>query len=101
MFRIGARDRMGRSVPLSEIISELFKKLDAGKEYTIEDFKAQWPDVAGQLSQATTPVKIEDGMLHITANHPVIRQELVMLKSAIMARWNEKYSIKIRDIRVV
>lgn len=101
MFRIGKKDRTGKTMKFSELIGALIEKLDVKEEFTLERMKQDWPSIAGGLAYYSHPDGVKDHILFVKATHPTVANEIVMLKTAIIARFNEKYDSKIRDMRLV
>jgi len=58
-----------------------------------------WESVAGPLSRNTTPVKLQSGILHVSATHDVYSQELQLYTRQIIEKLKQN-GVKIDKIRI-
>jgi len=56
----------------------------------------EWENIVGErINSATTKIAIEKDLLFVSIKSPIIRNELKMIKSAIVERINQKAGFKI------
>ncbi len=102
IFRMNEKaDREAKIVPFKGILERIMEKYNLREPMTVEALRAAWPDVAGDLAVSSWPSEIKDGILYINTSHSIISNEIVMMKTSIMNRFNEKYRADIRDIRTL
>jgi len=83
---------------LREIINE---KFNTEKEKLITKLKKDWPTIAGdRLSPLSLPYKIDGNILMIKAENAAIRDELNMLKFALLFKIMDRHRIKFKNIYV-
>jgi hypothetical protein len=100
IFRMNEKaDREAKMMPFQGILERIIDKYNLREPMTVEALRAAWPDVVGDLAINSCPADIKDGTLYIKTNHPIISNEIIMMKTSIMNRFNEKYRADIRDIR--
>ncbi len=100
-FRIGKEERSGNIQKIGDLFPVILKTFGLERAFTIESIRADWSNIAGNLASASEPEQIKDRVLFIKATHPAISQEIVMMKSAIISRFNEKYQAELKDIRLI
>ena len=65
------------------------------------NLKSHWEEIIGKdLAQECSPLRIENEVLTIVANHPQWRQELIYYKHKIKESISN-YGIKLRNIRII
>jgi len=93
-------NRTSNEAPLKDVIDRLLKvyKLE-GKMKEIEVLNA-WPEMMGiAIANRTREIYIKNGILFLTLDSAVIRDELSQGKQVIILRVNEKAGMElIRDV---
>jgi predicted nucleic acid-binding Zn ribbon protein len=61
-----------------------------------------WPEMVGNAMAAVSePARIEYGILFIEVNDAVWKQEMQFLKAELLQLLNEKWSLGLKDIRII
>jgi hypothetical protein len=76
---------------ISEVVSELLKKFNI--DHKIKEIRLinSWEEVLGKnVARVTTKIFIKNRILFVYLQSPVVRNELMMLKSGILKALNDK-----------
>jgi hypothetical protein len=76
---------------ISEVVSELLKKFNI--DHKIKEIRLinSWEEVLGKnVARVTTKIFIKNRVLFVYLQSPVVRNELMMLKSGILKALNDK-----------
>ena len=101
-FSLG-RKRWRSVVSFGSILPEIINEFDLEKSFTIENLKAIWYNLVGDIiSTHSMPERISRGVLYIAADHSVFANEIIMMKDSILCNINENfYHDAVKNIRVV
>jgi hypothetical protein len=100
-FKFRTQKRSANIQKIGELVPIILKNFGLEQAITIESIRADWSDIVGDLSAASSPDNIKDGVMYIISKHPTISYEIIMMKTAIIARFNEKYNANLKNIRVL
>ena len=83
---------------IGEVVSQLLKDLRIDQKLKEVRLINSWNEVLGNnVSRATSKIFIKNRVLFVYLKSPVVRNELMMLKSGIIKSLNEKVGEKIID----
>lgn len=83
---------------INEIVSQLLKELQIDHKLKEVRLINSWNEVLGaNIARATSKLFIKHRVLFVYLKSPVVRNELMMLKSGIITSLNEKVGEKIID----
>ncbi len=83
--------RKSNEMNLKDAIQALMDHYHIGDRYRFEQVKMKWDEIVGKMiAQRTEKLQIKYKTLYITVNSSVIKHELQMMKSQIIARVNEE-----------
>lgn len=100
-FRTGKEPRSSRVTSINSIMKNMALAFGLEKKFTLEALRDSWPSIAGAVSSASWPEKIENGIVYISTGHSAVANEIIMLKHAIMSRCEEVFGEKLKDIRTI
>ena len=73
--------------PVANIVEQLLQKYHIGRESPEHEIRAKWASLVGDANAAYShPVRLERNMLTVLAAHSVVRNDLFMHRSEIVAR---------------
>ena len=94
--------KRGKDLNMKEAIDQLLDVYKLRKKFDETSLVAAWPDIIGQsIANRTKQVYVKDRRLFVRVESAVIKQELVMLRSLILARLNEHVGQVIVDEMIV
>jgi predicted nucleic acid-binding Zn ribbon protein len=83
---------------IGEVISELLKEMQIDQKLKEIGVINSWGEVLGpNISRATTKIVIKNKVLFVSLSSPVVRNELLMLKSKIIKALNDKAGTNVID----
>ena len=91
---------MGRNndKPLKEAIEQLLKVYKLKRKFDETSLIAAWPELMGKaVANRTSQLYIRDRKLFIRVESSVLKNELVMIRSEIVKRMNERAGSKVLD----
>lgn len=91
---------MGRNndKPLKEAIEQLLKVYKLKRKFDETALIAAWPDLMGRaVANRTSQLYIRERKLFIRVESSVLKNELLMIRSEIVKRMNEKAGSKVLD----
>lgn len=88
--------------PLKEVIDRYLKIIGADKRLKEIRLKEQWEEIIGKsIAAKTEKIIIKDGIVHLLVPSSVVKNELRMVKSEIIRRFNEAAGENIiRDLKI-
>lgn len=97
------KDSASRIKPLNDALGELVQKLGIGKKLREYEAVTRWEEIVGdQIARVSSPSGIEKGVLVVKVNNGPWRNELSLMKEAIIGKINASLGEKVvRDIRFV
>jgi predicted nucleic acid-binding Zn ribbon protein len=92
--------RRSKTISLAEALKDYIKEMNFGPKLSEAGIVNSWDEVVGKaISSRTAKVYIKDKVLYVHLRSSVVRNELVMLRQALMEKLNEKAGTEvIRDI---
>jgi hypothetical protein len=91
---------MGRTndKPLKEAIEQLLNVYKLKRKFDETSLIAAWPELMGKaVANRTSQLYIRDRKLFIKVDSSVLKNELVMIRSEIIKRMNERAGSKVLD----
>ncbi len=88
--------RRSRTISLSDALNEYRKEMDIDSRLKEVGVLKSWEEIAGKaISRRTTRVYIKKGVLYVHLNSSVVRNELMMIREALIERLNERAGEKV------
>jgi hypothetical protein len=82
-----ARAKKRPTLPLSLVVEQLMQAHQIGREAPEHTIRDQWPALVGAANAVYShPARLERNMLTVLAAHAVVRNELFLHRSEIVAR---------------
>lgn len=96
-----AENRHGRPVRIGEVLAGVLAGSGLQERLRERRLLEAWPAVVGpRVARHSRAVDLEDGVLLLQADHPVWRQELVLLFPQIKAKYDELFGPgRVQEIR--
>lgn len=94
------RDKKHNTSHIREVIKAYLKQNNVEQGLEKHRVVKAWETIVGErINSATTSIKINKDLLFVSIKSPIIRNELKMIKSAIVERINQKAGFNIiKDI---
>ncbi len=94
--------RVEKITSFREIVGSLLQQLNCEDTYIVEKIKGEWYRIAGDIiATHSIPNRIFKGILFISADHSVYANEIIMMKSALLKKFEEFLGIEIiKDVKV-
>ena len=90
--------RRSHTQNISDVVSQLLKELNIDQKMKEVRIINSWDEVLGaNITRATSKIFIKNSVLFVYLKSPVVRNELMMLKSGIIKALNDKVGEKIID----
>jgi hypothetical protein len=90
--------RRSNTQNIGDIVSELLKELNIERKLQEVRLMNSWSEILGNnIAHATTKMFIKDRILFVYLKSPIVRKELMMLKSGIISKLNDKAGEKVID----
>lgn len=90
--------RNSSSKPISEIIRELIQQQNLKPGLDTAKVILAWPEVMGlNVAKETIKVSIHNRILYVSLRSAIVRSELMMLRSDIVAALNRKVGYSVID----
>lgn len=84
---------MGRNhnlIKLGDAISQIFKEEKLDEKYSIFAIRNGWEGIVGKtVAKHTTQINYLNGLLYVSIDSPVVRNELSYVKEEIMQKVNK------------
>ncbi len=92
--------RRSKTIPISEAITDYIKEMNIGDKLNEVSVINSWEEIVGKaISTRTSKIYIKDHVLYVHLKSSVVRNELLMLRQALMERINGKMGAEvIKDI---
>ena len=92
--------RRSKTVTISDALKEYRKEMSIDTKLKEVGILKSWEEIAGKaISRRTTRIYIRNGVLYIHLNSSVVRNELLMIREAMLERLNEEAGeLIVRDI---
>jgi len=85
------RDKKHNTTHIKEVIKAYLKQNNVNDGLEKHRVIKEWEGIVGErINSATTNIYIEKDLLFVSIKSPIIRNELKMIKSAIVERINQK-----------
>lgn len=76
---------------LGGLIGDFLRQGELGKHFAEEQVKEEWMKLAGgNVARYTKSVSVKDGKLFVKLTSPLLKNDLMMQRSVLMKRLNEK-----------
>jgi predicted nucleic acid-binding Zn ribbon protein len=83
--------RRSKTISLAEAIKDYTKEMNLDGKLNEAGVINSWEEIVGKaISSRTSKMYIKDQVLHVHLNSSVVRNELVMLRQAILEKLNGK-----------
>ena len=83
--------RRSKTISLAEALNDYINEMNLGDKLSETRVINSWEETVGKaISSRTTKIYIKDHVLYIHLNSSVVRNELLMLRQALMERINAK-----------
>jgi predicted nucleic acid-binding Zn ribbon protein len=83
--------RRSKTISLAEAIKDYTKEMNLDGKLNEAGVINSWEEIVGKaISSRTSKIYIKDQVLHVHLNSSVVRNELVMLRQAILEKLNGK-----------
>ena len=90
----------GKTKTIDELVEQVLRNM--GLEHKFKEYEVSqiWPEVVGQMiASRTKSLNIVDGILFVTFNSAVVKNEISMVKEGLVRALNERVGkCVIRDI---
>ena len=92
--------RRSKTISIAEAIKDYIREMNIGGKLNETAVINSWEEIVGKaISSRTSNIYIRDKVLYVHLNSSVVRNELLMLRSALKERINQKIGAEvIRDI---
>ena len=92
--------RRSKTISIAEALKDYIKVMNLGPKLNEIGLVNSWDEVVGKaISSRTSKVYIRDRILYVHLRSSVVRNELLMLRQALMEKLNEKAGAEvIKDI---
>ncbi len=92
--------KKANEVTLKEAIEQLLKAYHIKDKFAENDVIAHWEDLMGKvIANRTTDIYIRDKKLFLRVNSSALKSELILMKSSLIQRVNERAgSVLVEDI---
>ena len=76
--------------PLKQVIQRYLRIIGAEKRLKEIRLKREWENIIGKgIASKTKKIEIKDGVVHLIIPSPIVKNELRMVKTEIIKRFNE------------
>lgn len=83
--------RRSKTIPISEAITDYIKEMNIGDKLNEVSVINSWEEIVGKaISSRTSKICIKDHVLYVHLRSSVVRNELLMLRQALMEKINGK-----------
>ncbi|HOV12594.1 MAG TPA: DUF721 domain-containing protein [Bacteroidales bacterium] len=84
---------MQKEKPLKEVIRQFVEYYRLGKKLNEAALIENWEEIVGKMiAKHTTNLHVDKGVLYVTLDSSVVRNELNMIKSEILNRLNSYFN---------
>ncbi len=92
--------RRSKTISIAEAISDYIREMNIGGKLNETAVINSWEEIVGKaISSRTSNIYIKDKILYVHLNSSVVRNELLMLRSALKEKINQKIGAEvIKDI---
>lgn len=92
--------RRSKTISIAEAIKDYTREMNLDGKLNEAGLINSWEEIVGKaISSRTSKMYIKDHILHVHLNSSVVRNELVMLRQAILEKLNSKAGTEvIKDI---
>ncbi len=92
--------RRSKTISLAEALQDYIKEMNLEGKLNEVHLIGSWEEIVGKaISSRTSKIYIKDHILYVHLSSSVVRNELLMLRQALMERLNEKAGTEvIKDI---
>jgi predicted nucleic acid-binding Zn ribbon protein len=92
--------RRSKTISIAEAIKDYTREMNLDGKLNEAGVINSWEEIVGKaISSRTSKMYIKDHVLHVHLNSSVVRNELVMLRQAILEKLNSKAGTEvIKDI---
>ncbi|HEX2969195.1 MAG TPA: DUF721 domain-containing protein [Bacteroidales bacterium] len=92
--------RRSKTISMAEAISDYIKEMNFGEKLNEASVINSWEEIVGKaISSRTSKIYIKDHILFVHLKSSVVRNELLMLRQALMEKINGKMGEEvIKDI---
>lgn len=82
--------RKSNLIKLGDAISQLFKEEKLDEKYSIFAIRNDWEKIVGiTFSKHTTQINYLNGVLFVSVDSPIVRNEMAFAKNAIIEKVNK------------
>jgi len=88
---------------IGEVIDSFYKSHNLFKKEQKSSLIEIWSDVVGgHIAKKTTKIRVQNNILIVYVNHPIIKNELNYAKTNILNQIREKYKEKsLSDLKII
>jgi len=85
---------------IDSTLKDILKKFGLWDKFVEENFIREFnEEYAGKFDYNIEAVKFRKGILTIAVKHPALMNNLMMMKSGMIKKIEEKFGVRIRDIK--
>lgn len=83
--------RRSKTIPLSEALNDYIREMNFGPKLSEASVINSWEETVGKaISSRTTKIYIKDHILYVHLSSSVVRNELLMLREALIEKLNQR-----------
>lgn len=92
--------RRSKTISIAEAIKDYIREMNIGGKLNETAVINSWEEIVGKaISSRTSKIYIRDKVLYVHLNSSVVRNELLMLRSALKEKINQKIGAEVvKDI---
>lgn len=88
--------RRSKTISIAEAIKDYIREMNIGGKLNETAVINSWEEIVGKaISSRTSKIYIRDKILYVHLNSSVVRNELLMLRSALKERINQKIGAEV------
>lgn len=85
-------------LPLGGVISAILRSGELGKKFAQEQIKEEWAKLSnGNIAKYTSSVNVRERKLFVKLTSPLLKNDLMMQRSELAKRLNEKVGVEVID----
>ncbi len=90
----------GKTKTIDELVEQVLRNMGLEQKYKEYEVSQIWPEVVGQMiALRTKSIKVVDGILFVSFDSAVVRNEILMVKEGLVRALNDRVGKKvIKDI---
>ncbi|MBO7277291.1 MAG: DUF721 domain-containing protein [Bacteroidales bacterium] len=77
--------------PIKNVMEKFFESLGIAADFNQEEIIKTWEELTGEfIKKLTKKIYVEDKVLYVHVNSPALKSELMMLRTSVCDRINER-----------